>query len=82
MSSPFSPASTKAAILQALHDEPLPPGKTGALVVHGDYDPATHETTVTAVMAEKIGEHWTLGQDVELHNAEFKVGVSVVASWP
>jgi len=82
MSEPISQASIHNAILQALKDDPLPPEKRGALIVHGDWNPQTNETTLTAVMAEKVGDHWTLSEDVELHDAQWGVGVAVVASWP
>jgi len=77
----FSPESTKRAIQTALANNPLPEGVNGALVLHGDYDAETHRTTMTAVLAQRVGEHWTLSEDVELHDKTWRAGVNVIATW-
>ncbi len=81
MSDAFSTENIHRAIQTALATTPLPAGTNGALVVHGDYDSETHQTTLTAVLAQRVGDHWTLSEDVELHDAQWKAGVNVIASW-
>jgi hypothetical protein len=81
MADMWSPLSIHDAIQAALASSPLPDGTKGALVIHGDYDRQTRQATFTAVLAQRVGEHWVLSEDVELHDAHWKAGVNVVASW-
>ncbi len=73
--SPFSPASIRDAVAQALTQTPLPDGKTVAIVAMVTTD------GIKAVVVAKFDDHWTATGEVEYHGGAIAGGVSVVASW-
>lgn len=74
--SPFSPAKVQSAIQQALITNPVPAGKNRALVVMAGTE------GVKAVIAAKVGEHWTYAGEAEWHaGGDFSAGAQVTASW-
>lgn len=72
---PFSPESIRTAISSALQQTPLPPGKRGAVIGMLTTD------GVKGIVAVKVGEHWQMGGEVELHGDKVSGGASVIASW-
>lgn len=75
MSDPFSPAAIHEAISTVMSQSALPPGKKLALIAMASPD------GVKGILAAKVGEHWTLTEEVEYHGDQFSAGASLVASW-
>lgn len=74
----FAPDQLAQAIRSTLNTAPdvVPTGKRAALVVAADA-----QGGVRAVLAERLGDHWQLGQEVEWHGGTLDAGVYIKASW-
>lgn len=54
----------------------VPAGKKIAIVAHRHED-----GTVQGAVAFRVGQHWQVGGDAEIHDGKVDVGTSVMASW-
>ena len=84
MTGVFSNQAIHDAIQRELAENPLPADKHAALIAHAEvHNDGSRDVSV--VTAERIGEHWTISEDAELHHDQLAqqlcAGVNVIASW-